>query len=180
VESELSPSPVEFSSHHHFYKLSCSWLLGMCFCSCKPACLFTADMGSGSSPIFYGVFLPLPLSQAFPLLVAGCVLPLPPSLARSGLFIYSSRRDSPPPFRAQGTSPSLLRVFIVLIAYYSVSLFSPGGGSVCLGGYAVLTQGCLWKYHVPLSSPCGPHLPKPSRLRHLAAAQGATWFLCSM
>jgi hypothetical protein len=25
-----SPSPVEFSSHCHFYKLSCSWLLGMC------------------------------------------------------------------------------------------------------------------------------------------------------
>jgi hypothetical protein len=26
----FSPSPVEFSSHCHFYKLSHSWLLGMC------------------------------------------------------------------------------------------------------------------------------------------------------
>jgi hypothetical protein len=33
VGSGLS-SPVEFSSHHHFYKLSRSWLLGMCHRSC--------------------------------------------------------------------------------------------------------------------------------------------------
>jgi hypothetical protein len=33
-------SPVEFSSLCHFYKLSCSWLLGMCRRSCllQPAC----------------------------------------------------------------------------------------------------------------------------------------------
>jgi hypothetical protein len=39
--------------------------------------------------------------------------------------------------------------------------FFPGWGSVCLGGYADQVQGCLWMYHVPLSSPC-PCLPKPS------------------
>jgi hypothetical protein len=40
------------------------------------------------------------------------------SLARPGLFIYSSGRDSPPPlFGAQGAPPSLQHVFIVLIAY---------------------------------------------------------------
>jgi hypothetical protein len=55
--------------------------------------------------------------------------PLLPSVARSGLFIYSSGRDSSTPLLgAQGTPPSLLHVFIVLIAYYAVSLFSPGGG----------------------------------------------------
>jgi hypothetical protein len=27
-EVGLTPSPVEFSSHHHFYELSHSWLLG--------------------------------------------------------------------------------------------------------------------------------------------------------
>jgi hypothetical protein len=39
-EGGLPPSPVEFSSHHHFYKLSRSWLLGMCHLSCLlwPAC----------------------------------------------------------------------------------------------------------------------------------------------
>jgi hypothetical protein len=44
---------------------------------------------------------------------------------------------------------------------FSFSFF-PGWGSVCPGVYADLAQGCLWEYHVPLSSPCGPHLPKPS------------------
>jgi hypothetical protein len=41
--SDTSPPPVEFFSHCHFYKLSCSWLLGMCCCSCllRLACLFT-------------------------------------------------------------------------------------------------------------------------------------------
>jgi hypothetical protein len=33
-EVVLAPSPVEFSSHHRFYKLSCFWLLGVCSCSC--------------------------------------------------------------------------------------------------------------------------------------------------
>jgi hypothetical protein len=40
--------------------------------------------------------------------------------------------------------------------------FFPRWGSVCLGGYADMAQGYLWEYHVPLSSPCLPHLPKPS------------------
>jgi hypothetical protein len=49
--------------------------------------------------------------------------------ARHSLFIYSSKKYSPCPlFGAQCTPPSLQCVFIVLIAYYSVSLFSPGGG----------------------------------------------------
>jgi hypothetical protein len=51
------------------------------------------------------------------------------SLAKPSLLIYSSRKDSPPPlFGTQCTPPSLQHVLIVLIAYYSVSLFSPGGG----------------------------------------------------
>jgi hypothetical protein len=33
-EVGLPPSPVEFSSHHCFYKLSRSSLLGVCHCSC--------------------------------------------------------------------------------------------------------------------------------------------------
>jgi hypothetical protein len=33
-EVGLPPSPVEFSFHRHFYKLSCSWLLGVCCHSC--------------------------------------------------------------------------------------------------------------------------------------------------
>jgi hypothetical protein len=100
-----------------------------CCCSCRPEYLFTAHVGGGSSPLSCRVFLPLPLSQAFPLLVAGCAHWFPPSPVRPGLFIYSSGKDSPPPFfSAQCAPPSLQYVFIVLIAYYSFSLFSPGGG----------------------------------------------------
>jgi hypothetical protein len=90
-------------------------------------------MGSGSPPLSCGVFLPPPLLKAFLLLVAGWVPPLLPSLAAclftvpafsGSLFIYSSMRDFPSPlFGAQGTSPSLLCVFFVVV-YYSVSLFS--------------------------------------------------------
>jgi hypothetical protein len=53
--------------------------------------------------------------------------------------------------------------------------FFPGWGSVCPGGYAVLAQGCLWEYCIPLSSPC-LHLPMPSGRGHLEA-RGPSWFL---
>jgi hypothetical protein len=116
---------VEFSSLCHSHKLSCSWLLGACPCSCS-------------------------------------LLPGP------ACFIFDEGFPSPP-LRCQGTPPSLLHVFIILIAYYSVSLFSLGGGRSVQGGYADLAQACLWEYRVPLSSPCGLHLPKLSGLRPLAA-----------
>jgi hypothetical protein len=45
-------------------------------------------MGSGPSPLSWGVFLPLPLLQAFLLLIAGRVSPLLPSPA--SLFVYNS------------------------------------------------------------------------------------------
>jgi hypothetical protein len=83
----------------------------------------------GLPPLSCGVFLPPPLLQTFLLLVAGRVPLLPlPSLA--GLFIYSSMRDFLSlPFGAQGIPHSLLCVFFVVIAYYSVFfLFSLGGG----------------------------------------------------
>jgi hypothetical protein len=42
-----------------------------------------------------------------------------------------------PFFSAQGAPPSLLHVFIVLIAYYSGSLFSPGGGQSVQGAMLI-------------------------------------------
>jgi hypothetical protein len=54
------------------------------------------------------------------------------------LFIYSSRKDSSPlPLQLQGAPLSLQHVFIVLIAYYSVSLFSPGGGQSVQGAMLI-------------------------------------------
>jgi hypothetical protein len=136
-------------------------------------------VGSGSSPLSCGVFLPLPLLQAFPLLIAGHVLPLLPSLAI--LFVYSSHgkwvfphllwsfrptatftsfstldcwvcaaipvpwlvylqfcEGFPSPlFSTQGAPPSLLCVFYVVTAYYSVSLFSLGGGRFVQGAMLI-------------------------------------------
>jgi hypothetical protein len=140
------------------------------------ACLFTARVGSGSSPLSCGAFFPPPLLQAFVLLVAGCVLLILPSLAQ---LVYLQFCEGFPSlfFGVQGSPPSLLCVFIVLIAYYSVSLFFPEWGSVCPGGYADLAQGCLWEYRVPLSSLCDSRLPKPSGHWHLVAAWGPSCFL---
>jgi hypothetical protein len=85
-----------------------------------------SEVGLPLSPVEFSSLL----SQVFLLLVAGHA----PRSCRSlsslpGLFIYSSGKDSLPPiFSTQCVPPSFLHVFIVLIAYYSVSLFSPDGG----------------------------------------------------
>jgi hypothetical protein len=130
-------------------------------------------VGSGSSPLSCGVFLPPPLSQAFPLLGAGHAPLLPPSLARPSLFIFQFQEGFPSPALQCSGCPTLFATCL----YFSYCLllsfsFFPGWGSVFPGGYADLTQGCLWKYHVPLSLPC-PCLPKQSGCQSLAAAQGA-------
>jgi hypothetical protein len=102
-------------------------LTGHCCCSCRPPCLFTVHVGSGSSL----------LSQASLLLVAGHTPRSCQSLSGlPGLFIYSPRKDSLPSiFSAQGAPPSFQRVLTVLTAYYSVSLFFffPGGGQSVQG-----------------------------------------------
>jgi hypothetical protein len=124
-EVGLPLSPLEFSSHCRFYKLSHSRLLGRCHRSCllQLACLFTVPGGI-----------------ALPLL-----------------------------FGTQGTLPSLLCVFLLLLLFSLVFFsFFPGWGSVCPGGYADLAQGCLWEYQVMLNSPCGLRLPKRSGSWHLA------------
>jgi hypothetical protein len=113
----------------------------MCCCSCWPACLFTAHMGGGSSPISCGVFLTLPLSQAFPLLVAGCRPCSRLSLSGQAQLVYLQFQEGFPSLhsRAHGAPPSLPSVFI-LIAYYSVSLFSLGGGQSVQGAMLIFPR----------------------------------------
>jgi hypothetical protein len=68
------------------------------------------------------------------------------------LFIYSSRKDSLPPiFGTQCTPPSFPHVFIVLIAYYSVSLFSLGGGWSVQGAMLLWPRVVCGNTMVPLS-----------------------------
>jgi hypothetical protein len=61
-EVGLPPSPVKFSSHCLFYKLSHSWLLGVCRHSCllQPASLFTILCGV-SPPHLLALRAPCPL-----------------------------------------------------------------------------------------------------------------------
>jgi hypothetical protein len=119
-------------------------------------------MESLLSSLSSGAFLPPPLLQAFPLLIAGHVLPLLPSLA--GLFIYSSVKDCPSTPLLCSRCPALFAMSLLCCycLFFSVFFFFPGWELVCPGGYADLAQGCLWEYHMPLSSPCGLHLPKQS------------------
>jgi hypothetical protein len=157
------------------YKLSpfqAHWGRWQCTRFLRPACLFTAHVGSGPSSLSCGVFLPLPLLQALPLLVLGRVPPLLPSLAQ--LVYLQFVRYSPPPLWCPTLFVTCLYCSYCLLLCFS---FVPGWGSVCPGSYADLTQGCLWEYHVPLSSPCGPRLPKPSGHWRLAMARGPSWFL---
>jgi hypothetical protein len=135
-------------------------------------CLFTAHVGSGSSPLSCGVFLPPPLLQAFQLLVAGCS----PTLRPDPAFLLTVPGRIPlPPFRSSGR-PTLFATCLYCSYCLLLSFsFFPGWRSVCPGGYAVLAQGCLWEYCIPLSSPC-LHLPKPSGHGQLLA-QGPSWFL---
>jgi hypothetical protein len=83
--------------------------------------------------------------------------------------LFSYRQDSPP--------LSLQCVFIVLIAYYSVSLFLRVEVSLSRG-LCVLAQGFLCEYCVLLSSPC-PHLLKLSG-HGLLVNWGLSWFLYLM
>jgi hypothetical protein len=150
VGSGSSPLSCGVFLHHHFYKFFCSWLLGGAAAPATCRVCLQLTWEAGLPPLLW-VFLPKPLSQAFLLLVAGRTPRLlPKSLCLAGLFIYSSRKDSLPPlFGAQCTPHSFPRVFIVFIAYYSVSIFSPSGGwsvqGLCWSGPG-LSVGVLW-YH---------------------------------
>jgi hypothetical protein len=84
-------------------------------------------MGSGSSPLSCGVFLPPPLLQAFPLLVAGRAPPLPleplrPCLAC--LFTVLGRIPSPCSLALSAPHP-LCNVSLLFLLFISQFLFFP-------------------------------------------------------
>jgi hypothetical protein len=142
-------------------------------------CVFVySSHGKWVFPPLLWSFLPTATLTSF--LDPGCwahaPAPARASPALPGLFIYSSRKDFLPPlFSTQCAPPSFPRVFIVLFAYYSVSLFSPGGGQSVQGAMLIWSRVVWGSTTVPLNSPC-PCLPKPSGRRRLAV-QGPSWFL---
>jgi hypothetical protein len=140
-----------------------------------PACLSTAHVGSGTSPLSCGAFLPPPLLQAFQILVAGHVAQLLPSPAWL-VYLQFCEGFPFPPLWCSGC-PTLFAMCLYCCYYVLFSFsFFPRWRSVCSGSYADLAQGCLWEYLILLSSPC-LHLPKLSGCRQLVA-WGPSWFLC--
>jgi hypothetical protein len=124
----LPPSPVEFSSFCHSDKLSHSWLLGS---SAAPASRhvflqLTWEVGLPPSPVEFSSLHHSHKHSRFWLLSA-CPCSCR-SLSGQAWLVYLQFQGDSPLLGAQGAPPSLQCVFIVLIAYYSVSLFSPGGG----------------------------------------------------
>jgi hypothetical protein len=86
------------------FPLSKHWERWHCPHVFRPACLFTVHVGGGSSPLSSDVFLPLPLSEAFLLLLTGwcCCSCQPPCLftvhVGSGSSLLSCGVFLPPPF----------------------------------------------------------------------------------
>jgi hypothetical protein len=163
------------------YKLSpfqAHWGRWHCTSFLRPVCLITVHMGSGSSPLSCGVFLPPPLSQAFLLLVAGRTLPLlPEPLPPGPAYLFTVPGRIPLPHSWELRAPHRLchmsLLFLLLITQF---LFFPQVGVGLLRGLCWFGPGLSAEYHVTLSSPC-PHLPKLSGHRRLVA-QGSSWFLC--
>jgi hypothetical protein len=79
----------------------------------RPASLFTAQVGSWSSPLSCGVFFPPLLLQAFPLLIAAHVLLLLPA----SMFVYSSHGKWVFPLSCGVfLPPPLSQAFLLLVA----------------------------------------------------------------
>jgi hypothetical protein len=138
------------------------------------ACVFIhSSHGKWVFPHLLWSFPPSTILTSFP--TPGCWMRTPaPALSSQAQLVYLQFREGFPSFHLWCAGhPTLFAT--CLYCFYclllSFSFFPQVGGSVCPGGYADVAKDCLWKYQVPLSSPCGPHLPKPSGRRQLAVAQ---------
>jgi hypothetical protein len=103
------------------------------------SCVFVySSRGKWVFPHLLWSFPPFATLTSFP--APGCwARATAPTLSGQGQLVYLQFQEgfSSPPFGTQGTPPSLLCVFIVVIAYYSVSLFSPGGGRSVQGAMLI-------------------------------------------
>jgi hypothetical protein len=136
----------------HCYKLSpfqAHWGRWHCTGFLRPACLFTVHVGSGPSTLFCGVFLPPPLLQAFPLLIAGPVPPLLPS--PDGLLWGIS---PPPSLVLRLPHPICYMSFLLLLLIIQFFfLFSLGGcwsvrGAMLIWPKVVCGSTACWLAHL--------------------------------
>jgi hypothetical protein len=121
-------------------------------------------MGSGASLLSCGVFLPSPLSQAFPLLVAErAPLLLPEPLRPAWLVYLQSQEGFPSPNLWHSVHPTFfpMCLYCSYCLLVSFSFFCLGGGQSVQGVMLLWPRLVCGNTVVLLSSPC-PHLPKPS------------------
>jgi hypothetical protein len=143
-----------------------------------PAAMFVySSRGKWVSPPLLWSFPLSPLSQAFLLLVAGRVPPFPPEALWPGQLVYLQSQEGFPSSNLWRSVHPTLFPACLYCSYCLLLSFSffPRWRLVCPGSYADLDQDCLWKYCVPLNSPC-LCLPKPSGNWQLVA-WGPSWFL---
>jgi hypothetical protein len=119
-EVGLPPSPVEFSSHRHFHKLSCCWLLdGAAAPASLHVCLqLTWEVGLPSSPVEFSSLHHCHMLSRSWLLSTHTRLPPEPLWPAWLVYLQS------PNLRCSLHPTLFWHVLIVLIAYWSVSLFS--------------------------------------------------------
>jgi hypothetical protein len=124
---------------HHCYKLSpfqAHWERWHCTHFLWLVCLLTAHVGGGSYPLSYGVFLPLPLSQAFLLLVAGHMPQLPPEPFQPGpayLFTVLGRIPLPPLRSSEHPTLFAMCLYCSFCLLLSFSFFPRVGVSLSRG-----------------------------------------------
>jgi hypothetical protein len=124
----------------HCYKLSsfqAHWGRWHCTHFLRLACLFTAHVGSGSSPLSCGVFFPPLLLQAFPLLIAGCVLLLLPTLAQLVYLQFCEGFPLPHSLVLRVPHPLCCVSFLLLLLITQFLFFSLGGGRSVQGAMLI-------------------------------------------
>jgi hypothetical protein len=144
-EVGLPPSPVQFSSHHHFMSFPAPdyWVV----LPLLPATMFVySSCGKLVFPPLLWSFPPFPGSFPAPGCWACAPAPTRASPACPAcLFTVPGRIPFPQSSSLREPYPlshtSLL--FLLLISQF---LFFPQVQSVCPGGYAALAQACLWEY----------------------------------
>jgi hypothetical protein len=181
-ELGLPPSPVKFSSHCHFYKLSCSCLPGGAAApaSCHICLQFTWELGLPSSHVeFSSLSHSHKLSRSW--LLGAC-----PTSAhtrgspahRACLFtVYlQSQEGFPSPNLQHSVHPTLFPACLYCSYCLLLSFsFFPRWRSVCPGAMLLWPRLVCGSTAVPQSSP-GLRLPKPSGHQQLVA-WGPSWFL---
>jgi hypothetical protein len=161
-EEGLPSSPVQFSSHCYFYKLSCSWLLGGAAApaSCHVCLQLTWKW---VFPSLLWSFLPSTSLTSFPTPGYWERDPAPTGASPAARLVYLQFREGFPSPNIWCSVHSTLFPMCLYCSYCLLVSFSffPGWGQSVQGAMLLWPRVVCGSTAVPQSSPC-PHLLKPS------------------